>query len=53
MPYKDELRKALHKLIERFFQEEMNNRITSFNINGLIGSLNALLIEHEVKKEES
>lgn len=52
MPYKDELKGALYELIDRFFKEEKNNRITSFNINGLIGNLNVLLENHKMKNED-
>ena len=50
--YKGELKKDLMELMQRFLQEEVNNRLTSFNMTGLISNINALLEYNEDKPGE-
>ena len=50
--YKSELKDELHKVLMQFFKEDQGNRVTSFNTNGLIGTVNAALEKFEVKPKE-
>ena len=52
MPYKDELKSDLMKLIERYFNEEVGNRMTSFSMNGLISNINSILEKNVEKIKE-
>jgi hypothetical protein len=45
--YKKELKKELLDLIQRYFNEEVGNRLTSFNMNGFIFGVNAVFDNNE------
>lgn len=49
MIYKEELKKEMLDLIQQFFREEQGNRLTSFNINGLLGAMNQLFEKHRIE----
>ena len=46
--YKEELKKEMLDLIQRYFNEEVGNRVTSFNMNGLILSVGAVFDNNKV-----
>ncbi|MBW1996369.1 MAG: hypothetical protein JRJ29_00250 [Deltaproteobacteria bacterium] len=46
------LRAELLALLEKFFNEEQGNKITPFNMGGLIGSVNGLLDKHTIKEKK-
>jgi len=50
--YKAEIKKALHQMLIDFFNEERGNRVTSYNVNGLIGTLNSILQDNVIEEEE-
>ena len=51
MKYGEGLKKEMLDLVNQFFREEAGNRITNFNMGGLIGGMNQLFDKHEVKQE--
>ena len=56
MAYKEELKKDLMELMQRFGQEEGNNRLTTFNMIGLVTNMNAFFEKNKVdpkRKDET
>lgn len=50
--YKPELKSAMIKLMSEFFQVERGNRVTGFNIEGLITKMQVVFNSHEVPDED-
>jgi len=50
--YKPELKEELQSLLMQFFKEEQNNRITSFNMNGLLQSVSQVFDKHKAKDKK-
>lgn len=49
---KEQLKKQAIQLVQTFFQEEQGNRVTSNNMEGLIGRILRLIDEHKPPKGE-
>ena len=50
MPYKDELKQQILDILQQFFREEQNNRITSFNMAGLTGALTMIFDKNKMQE---
>jgi hypothetical protein len=52
MPYKDELKKEIFKVLQQFHDEEKGSRVTTFNMCGLIEALTMVFEKYEIKQKE-
>ncbi len=50
--YKEDLKKDLMEIFNQYLQEEGGNRLTTFNMNGLIMRINQALDKNELKSED-
>ena len=48
MTYKPELKIAIIKLLNEFFEIERGNRVTGFNMDGLLMKMHSLFDKYEV-----
>jgi len=49
---KEQFKKELIALMQRFFQEEQGNRVTTNNIDGLMIKLSSLVDTHELAEKK-
>lgn len=48
--YKDELATDIQKILEEFFKQEFGNKLTVFNMKGLMVDINKALVENGVEE---
>jgi hypothetical protein len=48
--YKDELAEDIQKILDDFFRQEFGNKLTVFNMKGLVLDINNAMAKHEVKE---
>ncbi len=47
--YKDELAEDIQKIMDEFFKQEFGNKLTVFNMKGLMVSISNAMAKNEVK----
>jgi len=48
--YKDELAEDIQKILDDFFKQEFGNRLTVFNMKGLMVDISNAMAKNEVKE---
>jgi len=48
--YKDELAEEIQRILDEFFTQEFGNKLTVFNMKGLVLDINNAMAKNEVKE---